>query len=159
MAWQTPAQTAERWTRFADAIIDGQLPREAVVTAGYPSRNAHNLGSELLAKPEIQALIDTRRSMLVSRTDWTPQRVVQELASIAQQARDDGQLSVARQCYRDIGEHIGMWPRHPISIDARSQVLNLGDDVIEAIGGIDGLRALASGSVLDDSPVEPDSGA
>lgn len=155
MVWQTPSDTALRYERFADAIIAGQRPSEAAITAGYPSRGAHKTGSDLSLKPEIIALIDLRRSMLVTRADWTPERVIRELASTAQDARDAGQLAVARQCYRDIGEHIGMWPKQPVSIDARSQILALPDGL-----SVDELRALASpiyreGVDADDSSDAP----
>lgn len=41
------------------------------------------------------------------------------------------------------GRHIGMWPREApqVNIDARS--ITLGSDIIEAVGGVDGLRRLA----------------
>ena len=139
MAWQLPEDTALRHTLFADAIIAGKTPRDAALAVGYPAKGAYETGRELSLKPEIIALIDTRRSLLPDATDWTPVRIVQELASLAQQARDDGQYATARQCYRDIGEHIGMWPKTPVNIDARSQTLALpalDDDTLRALAAM-----------------------
>ena len=41
------------------------------------------------------------------------------------------------------GRHIGMWPREAPQVNIDARTLSLGSDVIEAIGGMDGLRRLA----------------
>lgn len=152
MAWSDPTKTAEKWDAFASALVQGIDPTRAAIDAGYGLATAAATGRRLAASTEIQALVNLKRAQIASAVadDWDPRRVINELASLATQSRQDGQYNVARQCYRDIGEHIGMWPKQAVQVDARQQVLALPDSI-----STDDLRALASGmmAAADDDAI------
>lgn len=56
---------------------------EAAVKAGYSPRSARNIACELMKNPDIQELIELHREQTFRRLEITPQRIREQLASIA----------------------------------------------------------------------------
>lgn len=77
-----PAKLNERQRRFIEAyLVTGHIGK-AAQEAGYSSKTAHQIGSALLKKVEIQQALADRRALLAANTAVTPERVIEELAVI-----------------------------------------------------------------------------
>lgn len=147
----TATTNRAQWERFASYVATGHSYTESAILTGYAENSAQVRGSELMALPQVRELVEQKRLQLKAQTDWTAVRVIQALAETAKRAADDGQHAVSRACYRDIGEHIGMWPRQPIKVDARQQHLNVLSELDEQT-----LRAIASASTVQDIDASDD---
>lgn len=70
------------WRAFAQAYIINFNARAAAISAGYSERTARTQGSNLLAKPAVQALIaeelEKRTQRVQVDADWVLQRLIQE---------------------------------------------------------------------------------
>jgi len=69
--------------RFVDEYLVDLNATQSAIRAGYSEKTAHSIGHENLRKPEIQALIERKRSKTAARLEVTRERVVNELARIA----------------------------------------------------------------------------
>lgn len=69
--------------RFIDEYLVDFNATQAAIRAGYKAKNAYQIGSENLKKPQIQAEITRRQKDLQNRTEISQDRVVKELARIA----------------------------------------------------------------------------
>lgn len=69
--------------RFADEFLCDLNATQAAIRAGYSSKNANNIASENLAKPNIRAYIDERMAVHSARTGVNQERIIRELARIA----------------------------------------------------------------------------
>lgn len=132
-----------RQKRFVNEYVIDLNQAQAAIRAGYAADRANVTGSELVANRKIAMAIAERQSAIMERTEWTQDRVISELATSVQLARDEGQHGPAVKAIELIGRHIGMWPREAPQVNIDARTLSLGSDVIEAIGGMDGLRRLA----------------
>jgi phage terminase small subunit len=57
--------------------------KQSAVVAGYSVRSAHTLASRLLKKVYIREAIERRNAELMADLDFTPQRIVREIAKVA----------------------------------------------------------------------------
>lgn len=69
--------------RFVDEYLVDFNATQAAIRAGYSEKNAYQIGSENLRKPQIQSEIARRQKDLQRRTEISQDRVVKELARIA----------------------------------------------------------------------------
>lgn len=77
------AKLTEKQKRFCEEYLIDLNATQAAIRAGYSPKNAKNIGSENLAKPDIRARIDKAIAERSKRTGVTADRVVRELAKIA----------------------------------------------------------------------------
>lgn len=69
--------------RFVDEYLVDFNATQAAIRAGYSKKNAYQIGSENLRKPQIQSEIARRQKDLQKRTEVTQEQVVKELARLA----------------------------------------------------------------------------
>ena len=69
--------------RFVDEYLVDLNATAAAKRAGYSERTARSIASENLAKPDIQAEIQKRRSALQDKLEISSERMLQEYARIA----------------------------------------------------------------------------
>lgn len=69
--------------RFIDEYLVDFNATQAAIRAGYKAKNAYQIGSENLKKPQIQAEITRRQEDLQNRTEISQDRVIKELARVA----------------------------------------------------------------------------
>lgn len=131
--------------RFADAVISGLDPVAAAQEVGFTSSYAAHAADVMMATREYQERVERHQEKLAMISAWSADRVIRELSETADEARMGKirQMGAAVRAYELIGRHIGMWPREApqVNIDARS--ITLGSDIIEAVGGVEGLRRMA----------------
>lgn len=110
-------------------LIDLNATR-AAKAAGYSEKSAHDIGSENLRKPEIQARLSELRGNLMDKLEISKERVVTELARLA--------LFDVRKLYHNDG--------------SPKSLADLDDDTAAAIVGLDvaliGNSEVGQGTVL-----------
>ncbi|MFS2114326.1 terminase small subunit [Herbaspirillum frisingense] len=68
--------------RFVDEYLIDLNATKAAIRAGYSERTAKQIASEVLNKPEVQALLQERQAALAERTEITQDAVLQRLWAI-----------------------------------------------------------------------------
>jgi phage terminase small subunit len=102
-----------RHQAFAEEYMaDGNATR-ATIAAGFSSNGARQTGARLLARPDIQAYLETLRAQRAERTEITADKVIEEIALVA--FADHAELSqyrigACRYCHGK--NHKYQW-RHP----------------------------------------------
>lgn len=127
--------------RFVEEYLVDLNATQAAIRAGYSKRTADKIGSENLAKPEINAAIQHAMEERARRTQITADRVIAEMARVAfldigKAFNDDGSLK----------------PIHEIDEDTRRAIAGLEVTTLTAEGApighlskiklVDKLRAL-----------------
>ena len=69
--------------RFVHEYLVDLNATQAAIRAGYKKKNAYQIGSENLRKPQIQAALQEARETQEARTQITADRVLRELARVA----------------------------------------------------------------------------
>lgn len=69
--------------RFVHEYLVDLNATQAAIRAGYKPKNAYQIGSENLRKPQIQAALQEARESQEARTQITADRVLRELARVA----------------------------------------------------------------------------
>ncbi|QNB08349.1 terminase small subunit [Herbaspirillum frisingense] len=69
--------------RLVDEYLIDLNATKAAIRAGYSERTAKQIASEVLNKPEVQALLQERQAALAERTEITQDAVLQRLWAIA----------------------------------------------------------------------------
>lgn len=69
--------------RFAAEYLVDLNGTQAAIRAGYSPRTANQMASDLLAKPDIAALIAEKQARQLERADLTATRVLEELRRLA----------------------------------------------------------------------------
>lgn len=90
-----------REARFVEIYCETSNAKQSAIAAGYPVRSAHTLGSRLLKKVYVREAIEKRNAEFMARYDFTPGRIIRELAKLAGSniddyvaLQDDGTLSI-----------------------------------------------------------------
>ena len=81
----------------------------AAVRAGYAPGSARQTASELLAKPEVQALVADHEALAAERLGVTKERVLAELQAAVELARQKGDVMAMISAWREIGKMIGAY--------------------------------------------------
>lgn len=130
---------------FALALFQGVSSRQAyrsIYSAARMTDASVDVAASRLANLAKVALrVAELRSVAASEAVWTVERIIDELAGTATEARQVGDTGAALRAYELIGRHIGMWPRVApnINIDNRKQSIAL-----EGAGlSVDQLRQVA----------------
>jgi phage terminase small subunit len=98
-----------RYELFAQEVAKGLSQTQAAIVAGYSVNDADSRGSKLAARPDIRARVEELRPRIdkpvteraAFATGITKASVLQELLKLAERAKQEKQLSVARRCYGD----------------------------------------------------------
>jgi phage terminase small subunit len=81
---QTPASLEDpRERRFVELYVECSNGVQSAIAAGFPPRSARTLASRLLKKVHIKDAIERRNAELMAELNFTPDRIVKELAKIA----------------------------------------------------------------------------
>jgi hypothetical protein len=72
-----------RQRRFVEAYVESSNGVQSAIAAGFPPRSARTLPSRLLKKVHIKEAIARRNAELMVRYNFTPDRIIRELAKIA----------------------------------------------------------------------------
>lgn len=96
--------------RFVKEYLLDMNATQAAIRAGYSEKTAHAIGYENLSKPAIAQAIEKAQEKVAKRLDISHEEIIQDLASIAQEARSVGVFAPAVRAKELIGKHFGMWP-------------------------------------------------
>jgi hypothetical protein len=77
----TPLDPREE--RFVTLYVDNPNGTQAAIAAGYSPKSAHTIAHRLLKRSKIKDAIDKRNAEIMAELDFTPQRVVREIAKVA----------------------------------------------------------------------------
>lgn len=95
--------------RFVHEYLVDLNATQAAIRAGYKKKNAYQIGSENLRKPQIQAALQEARESREKSSMITAEWVLKEISKIA-----ENQEEAARDRLKAlelIGKHLGMWER------------------------------------------------
>lgn len=112
----------DKQRRFVDEYLIDLNATQAAIRAGYSSRNADKIGSQLLGKTRVSDEIASKMKEREQRTQITQDRVLQELARIA--------FFDIRKLYREDGSM-----KAPHELDADAAAVLAGVDVTEEFSG------------------------
>ena len=91
--------------RFIAEVIKGESATNAAIKAGFSQKTARTTGPRLMQVDGIKREIE--RQMNVA--GLTPQRIITELYSLYEAARDNGSYGPAKDIMQLIGRHNGMF--------------------------------------------------
>ena len=91
--------------RFIAEVIKGESATNAAIKAGFSEKTARTTGPRLMQDDGIKKEIE--RQMNVA--GLTPQRIITELFSLYEAARDNGSYGPAKDIMQLIGRHNGMF--------------------------------------------------
>jgi len=91
--------------RFIAEVIKGESAGQAAINAGFSEKSARTTGPKLLQDPAI--IKEMERQLNVA--GLTPQRIITELFSLYEAARDNGSYGPAKDIMQLIGRHNGMF--------------------------------------------------
>lgn len=91
--------------RFIAEVIKGESATNAAIKAGFSEKTARTTGPRLMQDDGIKREIE--RQMNVA--GLTPQRIITELYSLYEAARDNGSYGPAKDIMQLIGRHNGMF--------------------------------------------------
>jgi phage terminase small subunit len=80
---ENPALLDPREDRFATLYAANPNGTQAAVAAGYSPKSAHTIAHRLLKRSKIRDAIARRNAELMVELDFSPQRIVREIAMIA----------------------------------------------------------------------------
>jgi phage terminase small subunit len=80
---QTVIPLDPREERFVTLYVDNPNGTQAAIAAGYAPRSAHVTASRLLKRAKVRDAIARRNAELLLELDFTPQRIVREIAKVA----------------------------------------------------------------------------
>lgn len=69
--------------RFVEEYLVDNNATQAAIRAGYAERTANEQGSRLLAKSNVQALVEQKRGALAKKTEVSAERVIAEYCKVA----------------------------------------------------------------------------
>jgi phage terminase small subunit len=114
-------QLSPRRQTFVDGVLEGMTYAEAYRQAGYDSNYSDQNGSRLARTDAVRSAIAQRREVVAKRSEFTADRLVHELLTNLNQARDAGQLSAANRALELLSRHLGF-------VTERSASLNVAVD-------------------------------
>lgn len=94
--------------RFVEEFLLDLNASEAVIRAGYKTRNKNRMGAELLRHPLIRARIDEAKAERRGRMELTADYVLTKLVAIVEQ-QEDGNPQAALRGLELLGKHLGLY--------------------------------------------------
>lgn len=109
---------AARRERFVTEYLKDLNARQAAIRAGYSARSARVTSSKLLAKADVQDIIQRRLTRMVDRQEFTADQVLQEAAKIAfsdirQLFHADGKLKEPHELDEATARAVASYRRYP----------------------------------------------
>jgi phage terminase small subunit len=81
---QIPALLEDpRERRFVERYVETSNATQSAIVAGYSVKSARTIGSQLLKRRNIKEAIERRNAELMDELNFTPGRIIRELAKIA----------------------------------------------------------------------------
>lgn len=108
-------------------LKDGNGTR-AALASGYSEVSAHSIASENLNKPEIAAEIRKLRQRMSEKLDTSAEKVINDIAHVAEQAAAEGNHSAALKGLELLGKVNGVFVERSVSV-----TLDLGQAHLEAL--------------------------
>lgn len=106
------SKSALRIERFASEYLIDYNGHQAAIRTGFSPQSARYAASEMLAKPEVQALVSARQAELLAKNAATQEMVLERLTSIA--TADPRELSeLHRGCCRFCWGKDNLYQRTP----------------------------------------------
>lgn len=103
-----PALTAKQQAFVSEYLVDLNAT-QAAIRAGYKEKNAYQVGSENLRKPQIQSAIQEAREAREKATLYDSAWIIAQIAEIAQ---DPEQAARDRlKALELLGKHHGLWEK------------------------------------------------
>lgn len=94
--------------RFVDNYVTLGNASEAVIQAGYATKNKNRMGSKMLQQPKIKAAIDERLQEERERNELTADLVIQKLMNIVDATETDNPTAALRGLEL-LGKHLGLY--------------------------------------------------
>lgn len=149
-----------RWEQFALGLARGKTQIAAFKEAGYgQDKNPSSSASKLAARPEIIARVEELLILECKAAGISRAWVLVRLRRLALKCEREEQYAVARQCYRDLGDAIGIFEkRQSIKFEWDGDLSKLSDAQLDKLqAGIEKLvlgeegesPRLGSGDVVD----------
>ena len=113
----SPTPLTKRQDLFAREYVIDLNATQAALRAGYSPTTAKANCAQLLAHPGISARIDELMSDRVDRAAISADEVLARLASIADEAQEEGSWQAALRALELLGRHLGLWKsRHETTV-------------------------------------------
>lgn len=100
--------TAKQDRFVSEYLVDGNASRSAIA-AGYSERTAARIGSELLTNPKVKAALDAGRKRLAEKLELTAEKVLADIARVAQKAEQAKKYSDALKGHELLGKHLKLF--------------------------------------------------
>lgn len=105
---KTTGLTAKQERFVAEYLVDGNATR-AAIAGGYSERTAARIGSELLTKPNVKAALDAGRKRLAEKLELTAEKVLADIARVAQKAERAKKFGEALKGHELLGKHLKLF--------------------------------------------------
>ncbi len=105
---------------FAEQYLLDHCGAAAAVRAGYAPRAARQTAHELLAKPEVRALVAEREADAEQSLGLSRERVIAELKAAVALAQEQGNPAAMIAGWREIGKMCGYYAPERKQIEVRS---------------------------------------
>lgn len=102
------SKISQKMLLFVDEYMLDLNGSAAVLRAGYKTRNAHKLASELLQHPLVRAEIEKRTSKRREKLELTADYVLTKLVSIVEDT-ETGNVQAALRGLELLGKHLGLF--------------------------------------------------
>ena len=93
--------------RFVDEYLKDLNATQACLRAGFSTKNAHKIGSQLLGKTRIKDEIDKRKEKLAKKFELSHEWILKELKINHEKAREVGDFTASNKAIELMGKHIG----------------------------------------------------
>lgn len=97
-----------KMSRFVEEYLISSNASEAVLLAGYKTRNPNRMGSELLRHPLVKEAIDKAKDERRERVILSQDFVINKLIDIVQKT-EDGNPTAALRGLELLGKHLGLY--------------------------------------------------
>jgi len=95
--------------RFVHEYLADLNATQAAIRAGYKEKNAYQVGSENLRKPQIQQALQEAREAREKASMITAEWVLKEISKIAENEEEAARDRL--KALELIGKHLGMWEK------------------------------------------------
>jgi len=102
------SKLSPKMEKFVEEYLIDLNASEAVLRAGYKTRNQNRMGAELLRHPLVKSAIDKHMEKRRDRMELTADYVLTKLVNIVEQT-ENGNPSAALRGLELLGKHLGLY--------------------------------------------------